>query len=72
MLTQLPAFFDHSRHKLEVRRVDLPLDVLAFYGEEPLTYNITRHCRRTALRDANGYTQPHYGVDPQNIQLFFE
>ncbi|KAI2682320.1 type VI secretion system tip protein VgrG, partial [Pseudomonas sp. TNT3] len=41
MLTQLPAFFDHSRHKLEVRRVDLPLDVLAFHGEERLSQPFT-------------------------------
>jgi len=37
MLDSLPTFFDHSRHKLEVRRVDLPLDVLAFHGEERLS-----------------------------------
>lgn len=22
--------------------------------------------------DENGYTQKHYGIDPQNIKLFFE
>ncbi|KAI2669030.1 type VI secretion system Vgr family protein, partial [Pseudomonas sp. TNT3] len=41
MLDSLPTFFDHSRHKLEVRRVDLPLDVLAFHGEERLSQPFT-------------------------------
>uniref|UniRef100_UPI002608F151 type VI secretion system Vgr family protein n=1 Tax=Pseudomonas sp. TaxID=306 RepID=UPI002608F151 len=30
-------FFDHSRHKLDVRNVDVPLEVLAFRGEECLS-----------------------------------
>ncbi|MDU4252902.1 MAG: contractile injection system protein, VgrG/Pvc8 family [Pseudomonas sp.] len=37
-------FFDHSRHTLNVRGVEAPLDVLAFEGEEalgqPFTYRI--------------------------------
>jgi len=30
-------FFDHSRHRLTVRSVDIPVDVLAFRGEEALS-----------------------------------
>ena len=37
MSTQLPKFFDHSRHKLRVEGVEAPLDVLAFEGEEQLS-----------------------------------
>jgi len=33
----LTPFFDHSRHKLDVRNVDVPLEVLAFQGEECLS-----------------------------------
>jgi type VI secretion system secreted protein VgrG len=38
------TFFDHSLHKLSIRTLDVPLDVLAFEGEErlsqPFTYRI--------------------------------
>ncbi|QKF53903.1 Actin cross-linking toxin VgrG1 [Pseudomonas graminis] len=37
MLTVLPPFFDHSRHKLVVHRLPVSLDVLAFEGEERLS-----------------------------------
>ena len=37
MLNELRDFFDHSRHKLRVRGLDAPLDVLAFEGEERLS-----------------------------------
>lgn len=37
MSTALRAFFDHSRHTLEVRDVDASLDVLAFKGSESLS-----------------------------------
>ncbi|HEX8589701.1 type VI secretion system tip protein VgrG, partial [Pseudomonas sp.] len=37
MLTALPPFFDHSRHKLVVHRLPVALDVLAFEGEEQLS-----------------------------------
>ena len=37
MLTNLPPFFDHSRHKLLVHRLPIALDVLAFEGEERLS-----------------------------------
>ncbi|RZI68504.1 MAG: type VI secretion system tip protein VgrG, partial [Pseudomonas sp.] len=37
MLTVLPLFFDHSRHKLVVHRLPIELDVLAFEGEEQLS-----------------------------------
>jgi type VI secretion system secreted protein VgrG len=44
----LRTFFDHSRHTLEVRKVDALLDVLAFDGEEhlsqPFTYKIEFTC----------------------------
>ncbi len=42
--TTLPVFFDHSRHKLWVRNLEAPLDVLAFHGQErlsqPFTYTV--------------------------------
>ncbi|WP_341520212.1 type VI secretion system tip protein VgrG [Pseudomonas sp. G.S.17] len=37
MSTALRAFFDHSRHKLQVSDVDASLDVLTFKGEEHLS-----------------------------------
>jgi hypothetical protein len=37
MLTVMPPFFDHSRHKLVVHRLPFSLDVLAFEGEEQLS-----------------------------------
>ncbi|WP_341523100.1 type VI secretion system tip protein VgrG [Pseudomonas sp. G.S.17] len=37
MQNQLRAFFDHSRHKLQVSDVDASLDVLTFKGEEHLS-----------------------------------
>ncbi|WEJ73070.1 type VI secretion system Vgr family protein [Pseudomonas sp. PSE14] len=37
MLDNIRPFFDHSRHKLWVRNLDAPLDVLAFVGEEALS-----------------------------------
>ncbi|MFJ3483677.1 type VI secretion system Vgr family protein [Pseudomonas sp. NPDC090202] len=37
MLSQLLTFFDHSRHKLWVRDLDAPLDVLTFTGQECLS-----------------------------------
>ena len=37
MLDNIRPFFDHSRHKLRVRNLDAPLDVLAFVGEEALS-----------------------------------
>ncbi|MDC6382428.1 type VI secretion system tip protein VgrG, partial [Pseudomonas graminis] len=37
MLTVLPPFFDHSRHKLVVHGLPIALDVLAFDGEERLS-----------------------------------
>lgn len=37
MLTVLPPFFDHSRHKLVVHRHPFSLDVLAFEGEEQVS-----------------------------------
>ncbi len=37
MVTVLPPFFDHSRHKLVVNRLPCSLDVLAFEGEEQLS-----------------------------------
>ncbi|HEF4762986.1 TPA: type VI secretion system tip protein VgrG [Pseudomonas putida] len=44
MPSSLPVFFDHSRHKLWVRGLDIHLDVLAFEGKEhlsqPFTYTV--------------------------------
>ncbi|NNA99414.1 type VI secretion system Vgr family protein [Pseudomonas gessardii] len=44
MLSGLQAFFDHSRHTLDVRNVEARLDVLSLHGEErlsqPFTYRI--------------------------------
>ncbi|WP_256586068.1 type VI secretion system Vgr family protein [Pseudomonas sp. FW215-T2] len=44
MNTNLPVFFDHSRHKLHIDGLDTTPDVLAFKGEEglsqPFTYRI--------------------------------
>ncbi|WP_044872362.1 type VI secretion system Vgr family protein [Pseudomonas sp. LFM046] len=37
MLDEARIFFDHSRHKLRVRNLDAPLDVLAFHGNEALS-----------------------------------
>ena len=41
-------FFDHSRHKLQVRNLDATLDVLAFHGterlSEPFLYTIEFTC----------------------------
>ncbi|BAN48060.1 type VI secretion system Vgr family protein [Metapseudomonas resinovorans] len=37
MLAALRPFFDHSRHKLQVRGLDAALDVLAFTGTEALS-----------------------------------
>lgn len=37
MFSQLPTFFDHSRHTLHVHGVSATLDVLAFEGEEKLS-----------------------------------
>ena len=37
MSSQLPTFFDHSRHTLSVHNFDATLDVLAFHGEEQLS-----------------------------------
>lgn len=37
MFNEVRSFFDHSRHKLTVRDVDAPLDVLAFKGSEGLS-----------------------------------
>jgi type VI secretion system secreted protein VgrG len=37
MLTALPPFFDHSRHKLVVHSLPVALDVLAFEGKEQLS-----------------------------------
>ncbi|MGF6693685.1 type VI secretion system secreted protein VgrG [Metapseudomonas resinovorans] len=37
MLAELRPFFDHSRHKLQVRNLDAALDVLAFHGKEALS-----------------------------------
>ncbi|CDF84322.1 hypothetical protein PKB_2975 [Pseudomonas knackmussii B13] len=37
MLDPVRSFFDHSRHKLSVSELDVPLDVLAFEGEEGLS-----------------------------------
>ena len=37
MLTVLPPFFDHRRHKLVVHRLPIALDVPAFEGEERLS-----------------------------------
>ncbi|CAK9889248.1 MULTISPECIES: type VI secretion system Vgr family protein [Pseudomonas] len=43
-MVELRTFFDHSRHKLEVRGVEAGLDVLAFHGEEhlsqPFSYSV--------------------------------
>lgn len=48
MLNQLRTFFDHSRHKLQVRDVDALLDVLAFEGTEalsqPFNYRVEFTC----------------------------
>lgn len=48
MLNQLRTFFDHSRHKLQVRDVDALLDVLAFEGTEalsqPFSYRVEFTC----------------------------
>jgi type VI secretion system secreted protein VgrG len=43
MITVLPPFFDHSRHKLVVHRLPVALDVLAFEGEEQLSQPF-RYC----------------------------
>ncbi|WP_110973016.1 type VI secretion system Vgr family protein [Pseudomonas huaxiensis] len=37
MLGELRTFFDHSRHKLSVHRLDAALEVLAFEGKEALS-----------------------------------
>src|SRR5690606_37970082 len=37
MLAERRPFFDHSRHKLQVRGLDTALDVLAFAGTEALS-----------------------------------
>ena len=37
MLSELRTFFDHSRHSLGVQGLDIPLDVLAFSGDEALS-----------------------------------
>ncbi|OWP49775.1 type VI secretion system Vgr family protein [Pseudomonas nitroreducens] len=37
MLSELRTFFDHSRHSLGVQGLDMPLDVLAFSGDEALS-----------------------------------
>lgn len=53
MSTQLRTFFDHSRHKLWVRNVTSPLDVLAFEGSEGLSqvfnYRIEFTCTDTDI-----------------------
>ena len=43
----LPSFFDHSRHTLEVYKVDTLLDVLAFHGEERLSHPFKYHIEFT-------------------------
>ncbi len=40
-LSSPPVLFDHSRHRLSIRRFDEPLDVLAFEGEEQLSQCFT-------------------------------
>ncbi|MCU9949060.1 type VI secretion system Vgr family protein [Pseudomonas sp. PDM13] len=37
MLAEIRPFFDHSRHRIQVRDLDALLDVLAFRGEEALS-----------------------------------
>ncbi len=53
MTMALPSFFDHSRHKLQVRNVSATLDVLAFTGEEhlskPFSYHIEFTCTEQDL-----------------------
>jgi type VI secretion system secreted protein VgrG len=44
MLESLPAFFDHSRHKLRIQNIAAAMDVLVFEGKErlsePFTYRV--------------------------------
>ncbi|NWL18286.1 type VI secretion system Vgr family protein, partial [Pseudomonas umsongensis] len=48
MSTQPHLFFDHSCHKLWVRDLKVPLDVLAFHGEERLNQPFTYHVEFTS------------------------
>ncbi|WP_413704562.1 type VI secretion system Vgr family protein [Pseudomonas sp. Pseusp16] len=48
MLDSLPVFFDHSRHKLWVRNLEAPLDVLAFHGKEHLSQPFSYHIEFTS------------------------
>ncbi|NWA05005.1 type VI secretion system Vgr family protein [Pseudomonas gingeri] len=43
-----PTFFDHSRHKLWVRNLDITLDVLAFTGNEGLSQRFNYRVEFTA------------------------
>jgi type VI secretion system secreted protein VgrG len=48
MLASLRPFFDHSRHKLQVRNLDAALDVLAFEGKEALSRPFAYHIEFTS------------------------
>ncbi|WP_371366949.1 type VI secretion system Vgr family protein [Pseudomonas sp. QL9] len=48
MLDPIRPFFDHSRHKLSVGDLDVPLDVLAFTGEEGLSQPFSYHIEFTS------------------------
>ncbi|MFZ5960793.1 type VI secretion system Vgr family protein, partial [Pseudomonas knackmussii] len=48
MLDHIRPFFDHSRHKLSVSDCDVPLDVLAFEGEEGLSQPFSYHIEFTS------------------------
>ncbi|MDH4583110.1 hypothetical protein E8F20_14725, partial [Pseudomonas sp. BN415] len=49
MLAELPPFFDHSRHKLQVDGLDAALDVLAFHGKEALSRTFAYHIEFTSV-----------------------
>ncbi|MBT8769315.1 type VI secretion system tip protein VgrG, partial [Pseudomonas sp. DB1] len=50
MLAEIRTFFDHSRHKLQVRDLDAALDVLAFQGEEALSQPFSYRIEFTATQ----------------------
>ncbi|WP_256590823.1 MULTISPECIES: type VI secretion system Vgr family protein [unclassified Pseudomonas] len=57
MNTQVPVFFDHSRHKLQVEDLDAHLDVLAFDGEEHLSQPYVYHIEFTSTDQDLGAEQ---------------
>jgi hypothetical protein len=62
-LKNLPrTFFDHSRHKLQHPAQPPRVERPGLPGQGP----------SNGLTDADGYTERHYGLDPQHFNLFFE